>query len=227
MKKQKQTKVKKGKLRKTRIPCPDCGSALLCRADGTLYCKQCGKDRAIPEDLRGKLWRDTLPKPGRLLLIVLTALLLAGTVWLILINRPEPDLNDTMLDAALAERGAKTGKLTVSLVWDTVDDLDLHVITPDGEEIAFDNRKAGGGELDVDSNRSVDELSEVPVENISSASPAKGKYIIRVCEFLDRTPERSTNYYVRIRAGEREETFRGTIDTDGTIIELAAVPYDE
>lgn len=34
---------------------------------------------------------------------------------------------------------AGTGKLQVTLSWDQEDDLDLHVITPDGDEIAFSN----------------------------------------------------------------------------------------
>jgi uncharacterized protein YfaP (DUF2135 family) len=39
------------------------------------------------------------------------------------------------------------------IAWSNVNDLDLHVIEPSGEETSFSHRKsATGGELDVDIN---------------------------------------------------------------------------
>lgn len=226
-KKQKPAKAKKKKQRKTHIPCPECGAALFSMEDDTLFCKQCGKERLIPKDMQNKLWQDSLSKPGRLMLIILALLLIAGTVWVFIINKPEPALNDKAMDEALDSRNAKIGEITVSLMWDTVDSLELRVITPDGEAVDFETPSAGGGEMDVDSNRGVEEIVETPVENIFFASPAAGKYRVQLRETLDRTPERSANYFIRVQAGETEESYRGTIDSDGTTVEFLPFQYGE
>ena len=42
--------------------------------------------------------------------------------------------------------------MTVSLMWDNYNDLDLHCTGPNREEIFYDNRKGKIGELDVDMN---------------------------------------------------------------------------
>lgn len=95
------------------------------------------------------------------------------------------------IDAEIRQRLLKAGgrfeqcSIRASLIWNTFDDLDLHVVTPNGEEICFHNKKSRcGGELDVDRNAGGRQTRE-PVENIrwpkGTAQP--GKYTVYVQNF--------------------------------------------
>lgn len=70
----------------------------------------------------------------------------------------------------LQKAAARVGDLTVSLIWDTVDDLDLHAETPmsHGDSHIFWNNKKGkcGGHLDVDMNATRKHMISTPIENI-------------------------------------------------------------
>ena len=86
------------------------------------------------------------------------------------------------MDPALKERltkaGARTGQVTVSLKWDSTDDLDLYVKIPDGRMISYGNKKAGGGYLDVDMNPT--HTTDEPVENVFWDTCPPGKYTVQV-----------------------------------------------
>merc|ERR1712110_882530 len=65
--------------------------------------------------------------------------------------------------------GNVEGVLVASLSWSTADDLDLHVLTPSGAEISYQNKRAAGGELDVDmcvQGRHGGVCKDRPVENV-------------------------------------------------------------
>ena len=96
------------------------------------------------------------------------------------------ELNTEILDEALKHAGAKKGKITVSMLWATTDDVDLHVITPDGTEIYYGNPQAAGGELDVDMQ--VSEFVAHPIENIYFEEPERGTYKVFIHNFTDRNP---------------------------------------
>ena len=70
---------------------------------------------------------------------------------------------DPELERRLKKAGARVGQVTLSLKWDSTDDLDIHVDTPAGE-ISFSDKQKGGGWLDVDMNP-CHETNE-PVENV-------------------------------------------------------------
>jgi len=67
----------------------------------------------------------------------------------------------------LKREGAKNGDITISLSWDTYDDLDLHVFLPSGVEICYSNNhdEKGKAKLDVDMNGG-GPSSKTPVENV-------------------------------------------------------------
>lgn len=80
------------------------------------------------------------------------------------------------------------GKLRVNLAWNTTDDLDLHVETPNG--IISYNKKTVEyqgiiGELDIDKNAS-GELVSNPQENVNWDSMPLGKHTIRVNLYKSR-----------------------------------------
>ncbi|HUI26906.1 MAG TPA: IPT/TIG domain-containing protein [Candidatus Kryptonia bacterium] len=60
-----------------------------------------------------------------------------------------------------------TGDVQVTLNWSDINDLDLHVIDPNGEEIYYGNRmSSSGGTLDVDANAACNNETTSPRENI-------------------------------------------------------------
>eukprot|EP01043_Picozoa_sp_COSAG02_P041923 COSAG02_NODE_3521_length_6619_cov_27.887117_2_plen_1107_part_00 len=90
----------------------------------------------------------------------------------------------------LARAGACTGEITVSLMWDSIDDLDLHCVGPGGDEISYFHRRGScGGELDVDMNASTP-YSAAPVENVHWQAAPKGRYRAWVENFCHRDESR-------------------------------------
>ena len=133
-------------------------------------------------------------------------------------------LDPNVMDQLLQNSGAQQGDITISLIWDSYDDLDLHVFAPDGSEIYYSNPKACGGELDVDANAN-DERKADPVENIYFSDPISGEYWVYVYNYTDRTEGRATNYLVRITVGGESQTFSGTIANEEDTAEILGFRY--
>ena len=123
-------------------------------------------------------------------------------------------LSGGILDDLLHNAGAKEGIITISMLWSTTDDMDLHVITPSGDEIFYGNPMAGGGELDVDMQVNEPYVSN-PVENIYFTAPEHGTYKIYIHNFTNRTVE-DTRVLVRVKiAGRQTKEYYVMVDEWG------------
>lgn len=140
--------------------------------------------------------------------------------WRVFLLYPGKSLEDRKddIDAEIRQRLLKAGgrfencSIRASLIWDTYDDLDLHVVTPDRQEIFFGNRRSTcGGELDVDRNAGGRETRE-PVENIrwvkGGAKP--GKYVVFVRNYAhhEHSPA-DINFRVELDVDGKVQTFNG------------------
>lgn len=100
-----------------------------------------------------------------------------------------------------------TSDVKVTLTWDNMVDLDLHVVDPNGEEIFFDHpMSVSGGKLDIDN---VDGFGP---ENIfwQDNTALIGEYKVYL-NFYDGSLQNS-NYKIRVQAfGKIDQTFNGTI----------------
>ena len=159
---------------------------------------------------------------------------------------PPPVSNDSKLSTPdesaidLANRVRREGgeydkaRLTFTLGWNDINDLDLHVIPPDGGEICYSNKRVDGGVLDVDMNAPTD-LNSVyrlmfgsstdvspsgnsnePVENVSwSMDFPRGLYKVRVVYYAKYGPTKS-DYKLQVRYGTTTKTVSGTVlDVNG------------
>jgi hypothetical protein len=119
----------------------------------------------------------------------------------------------------LAEAGARSGDVQITLSWNSVDDLDLHCYAPNGDHIYYGNRRVGsGGELDVDRNASPP-FSREPIENIywpSGAAP-RGRYEIAVRHFRYHGGPTPTPFRVEVLVHGRRRTLTGTVPPRQTV----------
>ena len=138
-----------------------------------------------------------------------------------------PPISQEALDRRLEEEDASRGSITISMGWNSTDDLDLHVVPPGGDdsEIFYNRKIAGGGTLDVDANEKNDRLVEEPIENVYFPDPEPGRYRVFIVNFKDRTPGEQTEYLVRMTVGETNRCFTGFIDGDKTLVEVDTFDY--
>lgn len=99
------------------------------------------------------------------------------------------DLADSDIKQRVEKAGGKTdGIARISLAWDYSDDLDLHLTTPNGNEVFFGCKRSPEGIwLDVDMNAG--SISPNPVENITfprNSKFPKGRYFIAVRNYTKR-----------------------------------------
>jgi len=104
--------------------------------------------------------------------------------------------------------GAQSGDVQVSLMWNNINDLDLHVLCPSGEEIYyFHPRSHCGGLLDVDMNVfGRRPWSNKPVENIfwpTGGSPS-GSFAVAVDHYSNNGAPDPTKFWVSVKVAGGE-----------------------
>ncbi|MCI0702620.1 MAG: hypothetical protein L0241_16170, partial [Planctomycetia bacterium] len=116
----------------------------------------------------------------------------------------------------LDQAGGKSGQLQFTLIWNNINDLDLHCTDPNGETISFRNKKAtkgSGGHLDVD--RNVSGETRTPVENIYFPTGAPlGRYHVFVHHFKNHGDDDPTAFTVNLLIEDRRLSFEGKL-SDG------------
>lgn len=110
-----------------------------------------------------------------------------------------------------------TGDVQATLTWNTIDDLDLHILDPNGEEIFFENdRSMSGGKLDVDSNAGCTRnITQLPVENIfwPEKGAPDGQYVVTVVYYQRCSTEESIPFHVRILVDGKGQEFDDRLHT--------------
>lgn len=123
----------------------------------------------------------------------------------------------------LTRAGARNGAVTVSLLWNDTNDLDLHVECPDGRVINYENKQACGGILDIDRNAHSNALTHEPVENIvwTRQPGERGIYTVYVHHYrqFDDNASRS-EFQIRLKRGSGVKHFKGAA-TPGERVKVA------
>ena len=107
---------------------------------------------------------------------------------------------------------AVTGQVQVSLSWDSLADLDLHVVEPNGNEIYYGNQgpSTTGGKQDLDANGGCSQNIGVDNENTRWTTGApNGTYIVRVDEF-EACSASGANFVVTVNNGGSSSLFSGS-----------------
>lgn len=107
------------------------------------------------------------------------------------------------LDERLKREGVQSGQLTISLMWDGKDDLDLFVTCSCGTEISFSNKKCPtcGGQLSGDMNGS-GKHSDEPIECVTFPDVA-GSFSVAVANANNRTGSQEVPFQIHIHSQSR------------------------
>lgn len=117
-----------------------------------------------------------------------------------------------------------TGDVQVTLSWNGYNDLDLHVVDPEGYEVYFRQTSSPSeGKLDIDSNadcRSNKRLK--PIENIywRTGSAPRGGYqvfvkLYKVCEDQSQTP-----FSLRLLVDGIVQNYSGSVNSNSNVFQV-------
>ncbi|MEP6262017.1 MAG: hypothetical protein ABJ092_10600 [Gillisia sp.] len=127
------------------------------------------------------------------------------------------------------------GCLSFTLIWNSIDDLDLNVTDARNNNIYYKNYcrscenkfSSAGGQLDIDLNAGGVNTSQ-PVENVYfKCTPPSGIYTVRV-HFFEKRSNSPVNYNLLIRNNGRiEKELTGTLYREDEVIEIIRYNYNE
>lgn len=143
------------------------------------------------------------------------------------------DVDD--MGARLDREKAQKGDITISLAWDTGDDLDLHVFLPSGEEISY-SRSTSTCRLcclDVDMNGGGAKSTE-PVENVACGildeqkEAPKGLYKVVVQNYSYHASQRGSSipWRIVVEKNDKKETFSGECSGTGSKSDVVACTFE-
>ena len=115
--------------------------------------------------------------------------------------------------------GGRTGEITITLIWKTKDDLDLHLLEPNGNDISYIKPNSeSGGHLDIDMNSERSIKVNNPIENIFYESiPPRGIYKIYVCYYKRNTQTSPVNFIVQLNRDGQITNYEGSVNNSQEI----------
>lgn len=132
------------------------------------------------------------------------------------VTNPPANLAAEAIQSRVNKAGGKKGEVQFSLVWETISDLDIHVITPHGQRIFYGARKSNcRGHLDVDANaRNRRKFTTEPVENIRwlTGQPDSGRYTAIVHYYQRRGDDNEIEYEMMAKTGENIDVVKKPIN---------------
>lgn len=140
------------------------------------------------------------------------------------------DVTDSIKERVKKAGGKVEGDLCCRLAWNNTDDLDFHMVEPNGYRIYFQNRRRtslNGGCLDLDAN-GADGMRTDPAENIYYADKRKmqeGVYTLIVNQYSKRN---TTNFGFEVEVEFDGATHSFVYEKSmhsGTNVEVAQIKY--
>jgi len=152
-------------------------------------------------------------------------------------SMPGPDHDKCKKNADWAERmrhqHAHHGEITISLLWDSADDLDLHVVPPGGRkggsEISRDSKQFLGGSMDCGRDSDTGRAHSKPLENIywhqylgkdkvnmaNNPPPPVGEYKVYMKVRNKKNKDINWRCRIQVGAGRDAEWIEGVARKDG------------
>lgn len=121
----------------------------------------------------------------------------------------------------LERANAKTGDVQISMSWDNINDIDLHVQAPSGEVIYFRNRHSQcGGELDVDMNANWFGRTDEPIENIywPLQTAPRGKYKVLAHHYANHGAADPTAFRIAVKNDNEVKYYSGKLNPNEKIL---------